>query len=169
MIDKKTSISDLPFSEVHNDFGTDRYVNGLIKFIENSSTPITIALQGEWGSGKTSMMTRLKRELCDSKDSKFVGIEINTWEHSMLSTPEMAVMNILESLIKSISGGDPEPEKKYKKYLKFGYKFGREAIKVATGKLGSVIIEGLLRDDLGKLGKTENEDEKVTLHELRES
>lgn len=56
----KTSLSDLPFIENVNDFGTERYVNGLIKFIKNSSAPLTIALQGEWGSGKTSLMTKLE-------------------------------------------------------------------------------------------------------------
>ena len=55
--DNKTSLSDIPFSEERNDFGTERYVNGLIRFIEQSDAPITIALQGEWGSGKTSLMT----------------------------------------------------------------------------------------------------------------
>lgn len=60
-----TSLSDIPFKENVNDFGTERYVNGLIKFIKNSSAPITIALQGEWGSGKTSMMTRLNvNDIC---------------------------------------------------------------------------------------------------------
>lgn len=166
---KKTSISDLPFNEVQNDFGTDRYVDGLIKFIENSSTPITIALQGEWGSGKTSLMTRLKRVLCDSKDSKFVGIEINTWEHSMLASPEMAVMNILECLIKSISGGNPEPENKFKKYINVAFKAGREAIKVATGPIGAVLTEAFIRSDFNKQTQNEKEDEKVSLHELRES
>lgn len=60
---KKTSLSDIPFHASVNDFGTERYVNGLIKFIRNSSAPITIALQGEWGSGKTSLMNRLDKVL----------------------------------------------------------------------------------------------------------
>lgn len=92
---KKTSLSDLPFNENINDFGTARYVNGLIKFIENSSAPITIALQGEWGSGKTSLMTRLERALCSGPDSQFIGIEINTWEYSMMCSPEATVYKIL--------------------------------------------------------------------------
>ncbi len=66
--ENKTSLSDIPFKECVNDFGTERYVNGLIKFIENSSAPITIALQGEWGSGKTSMMTRLQ----DFRGTEFI-------------------------------------------------------------------------------------------------
>ena len=82
----KTSLSDIPFNEERNDFGTERYVNGLIQFIKNSSSPITIALQGEWGSGKTSLMNRLERALCSAPDARFAGIKINTWEYSMMSS-----------------------------------------------------------------------------------
>lgn len=63
----KSSLSYMPFSPEIIDFGTERYVNGLIKFIENSSAPITIALQGEWGIGTTSLMNRLERALCFEK------------------------------------------------------------------------------------------------------
>ena len=81
----KSSIADIPLSSTTNDFGTERYVDGLVKFITNSAAPITIALQGEWGSGKTSLMNRLYNDLCtEGKD--FIGININTWECSMLSS-----------------------------------------------------------------------------------
>ena len=95
----------MPFSSEVNDFGTERYVNGLIKFIENSSAPITIALQGEWGSGKTSLMNRLERALC-TENGSFIGIEINTWEYSMLSSPEVTVFRIMERLIHSLAGNN---------------------------------------------------------------
>ena len=35
-------------------FGINKYEKGLIKFISNADTPITIAIQGEWGSGHCS-------------------------------------------------------------------------------------------------------------------
>lgn len=57
-------MSDIPEQQSLSDFGTEGYVKGLVKFIENSATPITIALQGEWGSGKTSLMNRLYQDLC---------------------------------------------------------------------------------------------------------
>ena len=60
-----TSIVDVPKKHEETDlFGIDRYSKGLIKFIRQSDTPITIAIQGEWGSGKTSLMNTLQNELC---------------------------------------------------------------------------------------------------------
>ena len=31
----------------------------LIKFISNTKTPITVGIQGEWGSGKTSLINSI--------------------------------------------------------------------------------------------------------------
>lgn len=110
----KTSISDIPLGNVENDFGTERYVNGLIRFIENSSAPITIALQGEWGSGKTSLMNKLEHALC-GENKPFKGVTINTWEYSMLSSPEITVIKILRKLIASLT--HPSLKDKAVKYL----------------------------------------------------
>ncbi|MCM1331531.1 MAG: KAP family NTPase [Bacteroides sp.] len=129
----KTSLSDMPFKEMENDFGTERYVNGLIKFIENSSAPITIALQGEWGSGKTSMMTRLERSLCIGDNAPFIGVSINTWEYSMMSSPEITVYKIMAQLVRELTGGDIDSKKKVSKILKGLYRGGREALKMIPG------------------------------------
>lgn len=143
---KKTSLSDLPFNEIINDFGTERYVNGLIKFIENSSAPITIALQGEWGSGKTSLMTRLERTLCSTPESLFIGIEINTWEYSMMSSPEATVYKILAQLVQDLSKDDPASKKTFKGFLRgagnFLYRGARESLKTIPG-VGGMLAVGL--------------------------
>lgn len=139
--DSKTSLSDIPFSEERNDFGTERYVNGLIRFIEQSDAPITIALQGEWGSGKTSLMTRLERALCSGSESKFIGIEINTWEYSMMSSPEVTVYKILSQLVRELTHNSGETKKKVSKLLKGLYRGGREAIKMIPGV--NVAVEAL--------------------------
>lgn len=108
----KTSVPDKPLlpgqkdSEDNQDFGTEQYVLGLVEFIKYSVSPLTIALQGEWGSGKTSLMNRLHYQLCEKGD--FIGININTWEYSMLSTPEETVVRIIESLVKSLSKDDKD-------------------------------------------------------------
>ena len=143
---KKTSLSDLPFNESINDFGTERYVNGLIKFIENSSAPITIALQGEWGSGKTSLMTRLERALCSAPESQFIGIDINTWEYSMMSTPEATVYKILAQLVRELTKDDAASKKTFKGFLRgagnFLYRGARESLKTIPG-VGGVLAVGL--------------------------
>ena len=40
-----------------------QYINGLNKFIINCETPLTLAIQGKWGTGKTSIMKLLQEEL----------------------------------------------------------------------------------------------------------
>ena len=53
----KSSIIDVPRKHTQDDlFGIQVYQDALIEYIRLTDTPITIALQGEWGSGKTSLM-----------------------------------------------------------------------------------------------------------------
>lgn len=142
---KKLSLSDIPYSEEYNDLGTERYVNGLIKFIENSSAPITIALQGEWGSGKTSLMNRLRDALC-SENGPFIGIEINTWEYSMLSSPKVTVFRIIERLVHSLAGNN---EKAKIDWALFAKKTGNAIYRAAREGAKSLfpgaeyVVEGL--------------------------
>lgn len=157
----KTSLSDIPFKENVNDFGTERYVNGLIKFIEHSSAPITIALQGEWGSGKTSMMTRLERTLCTGEKAPFIGVNINTWEYSMMSSPEITVYKILAKLVRELTGGDNDSKKKVSKILRGLYRGGREALKMIPGI--NVAVE--MANVPTELPSEEND---ISLSELRE-
>ena len=114
---KKYSLSDMPLSESVNDLGVEGYVKGLERFIEHAATPLTIALQGEWGSGKTSLMNRIYNDLCsDSKE--YIGININTWEYSMLSSPEETVVKIIGELIHAISKEDPDASSKVVNFMK---------------------------------------------------
>lgn len=156
-----TSLSDIPFKENENDFGTERYVNGLIRFIENSSAPITIALQGEWGSGKTSLMTRLERNLCSGDDAPFIGVGINTWEFSMMSSPEITVYKILAKLVRELTGGDIDSKKKVSKMLRGLYRGGREALKMIPGVNVAVEMANLPTD----IHTDEND---ISLAELRD-
>lgn len=170
---KKTSLSDLPFNENVNDFGTERYVNGLIRFIENSSAPITIALQGEWGSGKTSLMTRLERALCSAPDSQFIGIEINTWEYSMMSSPEATVYKIMAQLVKELSKDDPASKNKFKGFLRgagnFLYRGARESLKTIPG-VGGVFAVGLEAANVPtQLPEHSESYETASLSELRKA
>ncbi len=60
----KSCIIDVPRKYSEADlFGIQKYQNALVKFIRITNTPVTIALQGEWGSGKTSLMNQLRYEL----------------------------------------------------------------------------------------------------------
>lgn len=104
----KTSIVDVPKKADETDlFGIDKYKNGLIRFISNSDTPITIAIQGEWGSGKTSLMNSLQDSLCGGystneqiKDHEhdFYGVWINTWQYSLMKNESETLVSIVTGL-----------------------------------------------------------------------
>ncbi|GAK75584.1 hypothetical protein JCM19296_1176 [Nonlabens ulvanivorans] len=82
--------------------GIDAYKNGLTNFINTAQTPpLTIAIQGEWGSGKTSLMNSVKHDLCDSSDN-FQAIWVNTWEYSLLSDEYTTMTNIIQGVIGSV-------------------------------------------------------------------
>jgi hypothetical protein len=98
---KYSSIIDLPRNKNQQDlFGIEKYQEALVEFINCSNTPLTIALQGEWGSGKTSLMNVLDDELCDK--GNFYKIWINSWQYSLMKSPEQSVLKIVEGIIEQI-------------------------------------------------------------------
>lgn len=99
----KSSIIDVPRQHTQEDlFGIRKYQDALIRFVKLTDTPITIALQGEWGSGKTSLMNLLKWNLCDVEEALFFSVWINTWQYSLMKTPNQAIISILEGCINQI-------------------------------------------------------------------
>jgi len=98
----------------------------LIKFIDQTNTPITVGIQGEWGSGKTSLINSIHHAF-DSNDT-VKQIWINSWEYSLLSTPEEALLKIVNRIIDELLESDTDVGRK-------------EAIKEGAGK----IFRGALR------------------------
>jgi len=97
------SIVDRPKKSTEGDLlEIEKYTNGLIQFIESSATPITIGVQGEWGSGKTSLLNTIKEDLCDKDSAKHYPIWLNTWEYSLLSTPDETLIKIISGLVSQI-------------------------------------------------------------------
>ncbi|MGM9763580.1 MAG: P-loop NTPase fold protein [Candidatus Cryptobacteroides sp.] len=99
-----TSLNDLPrnpHSEAQSEYqlGIEPYVKGLVNFLKGTTTPMTVALQGEWGSGKTSLMYKLQDELCTGADAPFESIWINTWEYSLMAAPSQALLQIIAKMV----------------------------------------------------------------------
>ncbi len=148
----KSSIIDVPRQHTQNDlFGIQVYQDALIKYIKLTDTPITIALQGEWGSGKTSLMNMLRYNLCDVDDAIYYPIWINTWQYSLMLTPNQAIIAILEGIIGQI--GELSPNHKWdeskKKISGLFKKMATVGAKVAANTVG---VDGGLVDDLFSAG-----------------
>jgi len=65
---------------------------------------MTIGIQGEWGSGKTSLLNNLMNLLDGvSKNTTYECIWVNTWEHSLLKTPEEALISIVTDISQQVT------------------------------------------------------------------
>lgn len=140
---QKSSITDLPKKANQKDvFGIGPFEQGLIQFIQNSNTPITIALQGEWGSGKTSLMNSLKNNLCEGEQAAFFDIWLNTWEYSLMKDAQSTLMGIISDLIKKVSRLAEVDEKQTSKMLKKIWGGVKTAGKVVAKNAADKVVDG---------------------------
>ncbi|MBQ2392796.1 MAG: hypothetical protein II303_01300, partial [Alistipes sp.] len=145
----KSSIIDVPRKHTQEDlFGIQVYQDALIRYVELTDTPITIALQGEWGSGKTSLMNLLRHHLCDKAGAPYYPIWINTWHYSLMKTPKQAIFAILEGIISQIGQLHPNEQKWAESKKKIGGLFKRMATVGAKVAAGAVGVDGGLVDEL---------------------
>lgn len=148
----KKSISDLPVGEQSDVQNSDQlknspYAEALAKFIERSDTPITIGIQGGWGSGKTSLMNMLERKISDSS----LVVKINAWEYSLFSRKEDVASSLITGLIAELRGAIEEacqatPRRVGEDARKAALDlptFGEQALHVAKGVIKSAVGFGV--------------------------
>ena len=100
-MDKSFSVVDQPNRNFEKDFlGIDNHAQALTNFIKSCQTPLTIGIQGEWGSGKTSLLNSISNKLGD-KEYKI--ITINAWEQALLSKPEETLLKIVNEIINNLT------------------------------------------------------------------
>ena len=114
----------------------------LIDFISDTSTPITVGIQGEWGSGKTSLINSIHHSFDSHGD--FKQIWINSWEYSLLSTPEEALLKIVNRIIDDLVAQDTN-----KKRLS-SIKSGAESIFKGALRVGAGMTMGMEAANVAK-------------------
>lgn len=117
VIDQPVTLSNQDKLSEKDKFGISKYERALTRFVEQADTPLTIALQGEWGSGKTSLMNLLKYHLCEADNASYYSVWINTWQHSIMSDPENAIIGILKSIIYQLGSASKKTAEEKKKRI----------------------------------------------------
>lgn len=91
------------------DFGDDRYGVGpfakaLAKCFREIQKPVgtTIALHGPWGSGKSSVVNLIKRELATDRDEKLVVTDFKCWWFRGEEALALAFMQELNATLKGV-------------------------------------------------------------------
>lgn len=101
--------SDIPLepaSEGSEDYlDVQAYERGLHDFVRNCETPMTIGLQGEWGSGKTSLMRGVERRLRGRprneplpKHHPVLPFWFDTWQYGAVGAADALGMLLLRDL-----------------------------------------------------------------------
>ena len=139
-------VIDEPISSIEKDaLDIQKHSDALIKFITNSATPLTIGVQGEWGSGKTSLLNSIKQELSNDKSIK--QIWINSWENSLLVTPEESLIKIINEIIEDLLISDNDKERREKIMNAAGTVFKgalRVGATLALGNKGGQVADEIL-------------------------
>tara|TARA_R110002124_G_scaffold59973_2_gene164800 strand:- start:1660 stop:3561 length:1902 start_codon:yes stop_codon:yes gene_type:complete len=161
----KSSITDSPRNvsngELDN-FGIEPFENGLTKFINNSNTPITIALQGEWGSGKTSLMNSLQENLSIGDNSKYHSIWLNTWEYALMKDAQSTLIDIITKLIQEVSDKIGIEKNQKERLLNGIKKIGISALRIggAFHSIGNAVAD--------EIENSRNNDSSATIGEIRD-
>ncbi|MCR5604634.1 MAG: KAP family NTPase [Lachnospiraceae bacterium] len=124
MKEKRNGYTDRPVKELTEDlFGVEVYVAALCAFIGECDTPMTISIQGDWGSGKTSMMNMMKANL-----KSVFPIWFNTWQFSQFDMGNDLAFSMMDVLLSELDC-DKDVRKKIIKGLSG---FAKKAVTIMT-------------------------------------
>ena len=130
---KKHPVGQPDEPAVVDEFEIEDYIGGLAEFIEECNTPLTLSIQGSWGTGKTSIMNlvnnRLKEDNAE-KGERIIPIWFNTWQFSQFNMSEQLPISLISSLINKLDVQDTAINDKTKKVLKglrYCYLIGKAA------------------------------------------
>jgi len=153
--------TDTPIERLENDvMDVKVYVESLSEFILGCSTPMTIAIQGDWGSGKTSMMNMIKQALSD----KIVPVWFNTWQYSQFEMASYLSISLLSNFLEKI-GAEEESQNFLRSIAKGAIGFAKTAAVVLTEQTAGGTIAGNLKEKMSEIGK---QDLAKALEELRD-
>lgn len=99
--------TDVPLAEQADDrLAIRTYAQGLARFVRECQTPMTIAVQGEWGSGKTSLMQLVRRSLepaAGAEDrSEVLCHWFDAWQYGATGDAELLGVQLLRDLTKTL-------------------------------------------------------------------
>ena len=138
----KLGLKDLPIEQKDEEsLGIGDYVDVLSEFIRNCDTPITIALQGDWGSGKTSLMNLIENEIKSTeKDKKrILTIWFNTWQYSqfdLAGSLPLSMMQNITSMLEKESNHNSQIKEKIDQVSKLLLRIGNSALLGGASLIG---------------------------------
>lgn len=165
---KETKVGqvDLPLEALDGDMPDDKlgvrdYYRGLANFIMRCETPMTIAIQGDWGSGKTSAMNYIKEDLRNSKSENVAVIEFNAWQYSQFDLGDALTFSLMHEIAAPMAAKTRKAEEFLRTVGKFGRWVAATGVSQAGAALGLSAASGRIVDALDSIGTEDNETNAV--------
>lgn len=157
--------TDKPTSTLNEDaFGVHQYIAGLNEFIMECYTPMTIAIQGDWGSGKTSMMNMIREQLGD----RVITTWFNTWQYSQFNMGDALAVSFLSRLITDLETEQSQKTSNIKKALKTISRFAKTASVIAADTFVGGKVADTLESGFSSLSEQNEIDMPQAINELKE-
>lgn len=133
----------------HCKLGRQQYAEILTQIVGSYEQGCVLAVNGQWGSGKTTFMSMWKQML---ENSGFKALYFNVWEHDFLSDPLIGLVAELQSQLGECSGDN------FEKVMQAGAgvlsAIVKHAAKKYIGEEATELVEGIINSSV-KLFKKE--------------
>ncbi len=168
-------ISDTPTDT--DDLGVGMYFEGLAEFIRACPTPMTVAVQGAWGSGKTSAMKIVERMLDNPgpgtpKDS-IKSVWVSTWQYDQFSLGDTLSLSLISAINDKLAGGDGTKSAAFRDSLKRILVSAGFGLAVGGARVFAPVLENVAESTAAAFKETlaaaeSNRDAAAEIAELRE-
>lgn len=125
--------SDAPIQALNQDtLGLGGDARSLAEFVVACCTPLTIAIQGDWGSGKTSLLRMIECELQPSVAmNKIAVIRFETWQYAQFGSSSALPVSLLSLLLRRLAP-DGAAQKAVNVLKRLAGPVGGAAVRIAT-------------------------------------
>lgn len=112
--------------------GFEYLVDELLVALTNKSLlPLTVGVLGEWGSGKSSLLTIAKSELDATRSPSYITVAFSPWQHEDYDDIKLALMKSVLDACENELGDSPQL-RGLKKFLRVMGSIGRRAARVGV-------------------------------------
>lgn len=147
-----SGLSDAPImSRGEDTLNMRAYAEALADFTRTCKTPMTISIQGDWGSGKSSIMHMIQSEITSDPGKKggAKAIWFDTWQFAQFGSGDVLPITLLSTFIRKLQEGKKGQDQKLKDAMGLVKRIlmapaANVAVKALTGGIvsGSDIVGG---------------------------
>ena len=170
-----TGFSDM--AEKTDKLGMEDKCRGLADFLRNCKMPMTLAIQGDWGTGKSTCMNLIIEHLTENEKRPCI-INFNTWQFSLVNDGMTLIYNLLSVMLNKFeelldpgneNGSDAEtnddPKKSTKKSIKEKIALVRGFAKGLLRELATETLPGKVCYSIGDAVSGKDGDKETALSE----